>query len=444
MMLLIMTMLLLWTTWTHEACKLTVVSLSASLCLSLAHTHTRVYKHSHFSTIAEGDEYQFDKTFMDGGGEFHEPNIPFAQKDTEALEDFVSEYDTTNTRIAWPYYEALEPYAEDRALADGPLMSNFRNCDMKAVMCCTTGSLDGAPFTPNAQVCASDLAPGRQSNHMYYGQAFFTDTAPLAHCVGFSWRDGTDSDRFKGNTLYDISYKHFLETKQVGAIPGAPLCGCVDQMPTVTTAACRKVSARGEKLLVTKNADGTLTITQDVGVSVSVEPCTKNGVEVDMVDGYANGGSKNDLKAKIVQSTDCSTARADHLNDQFYVPATENPFETKKPAGVEWAKVAGQGFDFVPGSGLVFNDQDDETAFQQQLKQNLIDGFLDKLDESSSKIIYRHCGTCLPEYQHLFYKVSVVCCTVLYCAVLSQERKKARSTMMQLHGTSGGIGSSKA
>ena len=328
--------------------------------------------------------YQFDKNFLDGGGDFNDKtdsDTPRA-KDTRRLATFES-LTEGKTRIGFPYYDALVGYAEANELVDGPLMSNFQECNLNAVMCCTTSSR-GNPFVPNADVCHVDLAVSRRSACTYHGEAHYEGT-DQASCIGFSWADGSDSDRFKGNLLYEISYKLFKDTGYIKNVPGAPMCGCVEQMPVVTNSACKTIdSVTNEAYIVALSEDdGDLSVRSAPGMTVSVKDCG-----APLIDWY--DGPEQDGMAKRIVSPNCDVSRREFLNDQYYVPHDGyNPFVVQPTSGVDLEMVAGQGLYFLPDVNYL-----DYAARDAD--------FRDKLSRSQTKIVYRHCPSCLPSHQHLY------------------------------------------
>merc|ERR1712117_499077 len=75
----------------------------------------------------------------------------------------------------------------------------------------------------------------------YKGSAHYPNDEGPVHCHGFTW-DGT-TDKFKGNLLFEVAVSHgTLNHGYVKGIPGGPMCGCVEQMPKVSTAACTDVA----------------------------------------------------------------------------------------------------------------------------------------------------------------------------------------------------------
>lgn len=312
--------------------------------------------------------YQFDKNFLDGDGDFNEMSESELSRTKDAWR--VGHLNAAATRISPPLYEALEEYTALKGLEDS-LVSNFQSCDSQTVMCCTTHTRGTTNLSPNAQVCHANLEPAKRSAHVYHGEANYEGTSNNAYCIGYSMADSPLNARFMGNLLFDISYKQFFDEGSVRNVPGAPMCGCMEQMPVVSSAACRTVNSVGtEAYNVNSNDDGDLEITSAAGLNVEIGDC----------------GS---LASDYIQP-DCVQARADFYNEQqFYVPSTApNPFELSPPTSqVGWEIVVGQGLEYTPGVDFT-NPNDDKLRLY--------------LDNSPTKIVYRNCGTCLESHQHLY------------------------------------------
>jgi len=92
-------------------------------------------------------------------------------------------------------------------------------------------------------------------------------------------------------------------------IPGAPLCGCVEQMPIIDNAACVK-AIEGYKM----DANG------NVSINVSWEDCG-----MDLASYYETLEGKSELekylvREKIVGEGNCPAASKSFMNDQMLVP----------------------------------------------------------------------------------------------------------------------------
>merc|ERR550539_1033967 len=155
---------------------------------------------------------------------------------------------------------------------------NFDTCEYNTVMCCwvqdrqagddngnceqpyPNGKLTSSElWTPdscidkdpadNTDICYVDMSRSPRANHVVEGAVIYDDKDGVregdAHCHGFAWADESlaDSHRYRGNNLFYVSmYDHLRERGYVREVPGAPMCGCAEQMPTVTRADCTEMS----------------------------------------------------------------------------------------------------------------------------------------------------------------------------------------------------------
>ena len=142
-------------------------------------------------------------------------------------------------------------------------MKNFEDCEYRAAYCCwiqdrQANDNNGDCATPydencidadpgdNTDLCYVDMANAPQSAHVAEGIAIFSgDSEGAIHCHGLAWgNDETASDtRYKGNNLFYVSlYDHFYTRGYVRNVPGAPMCGCAEQMPVVSRSDCTEMS----------------------------------------------------------------------------------------------------------------------------------------------------------------------------------------------------------
>jgi hypothetical protein len=136
---------------------------------------------------------------------------------------------------------------------------NFEECEVRAAMCCWVqdrqaddgngncakpydeNCVDADP-ADNTDICAAHMERSPQSNRVRNGVSLFPGGSEGAtHCHGFAWTENAmDTNAlFKGNTLFHVSlFDHLYTRGYVKNVPGAPMCGCVEQMPIVSRADC--------------------------------------------------------------------------------------------------------------------------------------------------------------------------------------------------------------
>jgi hypothetical protein len=270
-----------------------------------------------------------------------------------------------------------------------PYMSNFNltsSCELNSIMCCFTEERLGSDFEDNTDVCTHDLENSYFANNVRNGFGVYDSKIP-AYCTAFKWDEDEQSVsyQYRGNALFDISFGTFLREGYVKNIPGAPLCSCIEDMPVVTNAACRKVNVANEKYALTYNGNS-IDVIQD-NVEVTYDDCGQDfksyHYEADLEDAAAA------LDEHIVES--CSTAQEEFLNERFLVSGTTDQFDV--PSATLWKQVAGKGTSYYPVKvqnllNLTIRDQE----------------FREYFDQSPNKIIHRHCPMCLESHQHIFYR----------------------------------------
>jgi hypothetical protein len=92
--------------------------------------------------------------------------------------------------------------------------------------------------------------------------------APV-HCHGFAWEDDSNSPSgmYKGNNLFFVSmYDHMYQRGYVKEVPGAPMCGCSEQMPVVSRADCTQLEVVQSFLLQYDSTSFTASVT-DVNIA---------------------------------------------------------------------------------------------------------------------------------------------------------------------------------
>lgn len=190
-----------------------------------------------------GEQWQFDTNFYDGGTYHNEEYEPVAIDQT---------FDNIYNDVA---QDNLITYPDTSRTAS----KNFANCEINTVMCCWSqdrqandgngncadNDCDDADPADNTDICYVDMANSPGSAHVAGGFSIFpAETEGDAHCHGFAWNDdptGTDY-RYRGNNLFYISYyDHLSERGYAREIPGAPMCACIEQMPVVSRSDCTEM-----------------------------------------------------------------------------------------------------------------------------------------------------------------------------------------------------------
>jgi hypothetical protein len=194
----------------------------------------------------------FDKEYFDGG--------TYINEERETIEDGVTKYNLQDDvgRINNLYDGA----ASKKYIGFPDNLSNFDSCEYGAAFCCwiqdrQAGDNNGNCATPyddncvnadpgdNTDVCSVDISRAPDSAYVPAGTIEFPgDSEGDVHCHGFAWADDDDdtSSILKGNNLFYVSlYDHLSQRGYVRNVPGAPMCGCAEQMPIVSRADCTEI-----------------------------------------------------------------------------------------------------------------------------------------------------------------------------------------------------------
>lgn len=264
-------------------------------------------------SVAIGKGPQFLKNFLDGGTTWNE-NYETDDGQYRLSEDasIIKTLDDGDARSV--VFGAPDGGAEEKYPG---YFSNFLNgdteCRLGAIQCCYTASrsADKVLEDNNAEMCAHDMTLSAKSNHIKSRSytVYKTKSTDDTYCSGFAWEEDTFSDAVKFNTLFHMAMKdNLFDNGRVRNIPGAPLCGCAEQMPIITNAACTKA-----------NEGYAIDSSGAVGVSISWEDCG-----TDLLDHYVNLSSRGEvekffMKGKIVGDGQCDKAIDRFMNDRMLV-----------------------------------------------------------------------------------------------------------------------------
>jgi hypothetical protein len=251
-----------------------------------------------------------------------------------------------------------------RRLVDWPSTSvtNFRDCAINAVMCCwaqdrqaddNNGNCE-QPYpnanirsdelwTPdncidkdpadNTDICYVDMSRSPKSNHVVEGGVIFDDKDGVregdTHCHGLAWADDSlsSSHRYRGNNLFFVSmYDHMRQRGYVRNIPGAPMCGCIEQMPTVTRSDCTEMDIT-EDFSFTYDANASTFNAAVIKAKIQFNACQGlNGNNNNLQAYYERLVSEGEIDPNrnaekiedyLVGDNNCSPAVADFLDKKF-------------------------------------------------------------------------------------------------------------------------------
>ncbi|EED87460.1 predicted protein [Thalassiosira pseudonana CCMP1335] len=351
--------------------------------------------------------YQLDKRYFNGGGPLIDSAEPFGVEAGRILR-----FDANsggNTLIGWPEYAALVGYnaqelstEENPELGDHGYPPNFdivNSCDLNTVMCCFIDDVADTGFAAEdstTDVCRHDLLNSPKANHIKDGWSVFPNAETSTHCVGFTWEDGADSDLFKGNALYDISLRNTANKGYIKSIPGAPLCGCIEQMPIVEKADCRTATGGDITFTFTHDAE-TGEVTASNVVDVTYADCAEADLAAHIKATHPTFADAIDMH--LVGDGGCAADLTTYLNDEQFLVAGTHATKYKSITEADgWKFVAGEGIRFLP-------PKIDAEAADAEFRALINAGCKDDGDVDRPCLIRRFCDSCSSEtHRDIYYK----------------------------------------
>merc|ERR1712232_1454103 len=200
---------------------------------------------------------QFDKAFFDGETSWNEQvenDEKYVLTQDAGRVKFVHDAAAATTVFKWP--------ASD-------YMTNFKDCNANAVTCCYVAARLNGETDPedNSDVCVVELYAAPKTNHIQANGGAYTvfnaDADDKTYCHGFVYSDDENAfdNKVKATTLFEMAMYDGLYTKgYVRNVPGAPMCGCIEQMPIVSNAACVETK-EGYSI----DADGEISVNMSYG-----------------------------------------------------------------------------------------------------------------------------------------------------------------------------------
>jgi len=251
---------------------------------------------------------QFDKSFFDGETTWNEQvenDGKYVLSQDAGRVKSVHDAAAATTVFEWP---------------GSDYMTNFNNCAANAVTCCYVDArLDGATDPEdNSDVCVVELYAAPKTNHIQANGGAYTifdaNADDKTYCHGFVYSDDEDAfdNRVKATTLFEMAMYDGLYTKgYVRNVPGAPMCGCIEQMPIVSNAACVETK-EGYSI----SADG------DVSVYMTYGECEESSLS-EKASAMAKTGEISEGTALRIKdragSGDCEKSTASFMNSKFLV-----------------------------------------------------------------------------------------------------------------------------
>lgn len=217
-----------------------------------------------FEHIIEKTDRSFYKEYFDGNTFL---NTERQTKDIYGAT--IHRLDSTAARIDDVYKDV----AQSMGITAPDYVSSFdpEKCKLRAAMCCfvqdrqaNNDDVNGncaeqyddqcvnADPADNTDLCYSDAARAPSSPHVAGGFGIFSgdndEGEGNVHCHGMAWSSNQIdlSAVYRGNNLFYISmYDHLYVRGYVRNVPLAPMCGCVEMMPTVSRSDCTEMEVNG-------------------------------------------------------------------------------------------------------------------------------------------------------------------------------------------------------
>jgi translation initiation factor IF-1 len=272
------------------------------------------------------EEEQFVTEYFDGGTKWN-----------YEVDEHGEDLRVSASRVDYVYENLADKYQ-----ISFPDSHQFDTCKLRSAMCCfvadrqandnngncADGNCDDADPADNTDLCYVDMSKSQRSAHVRDGYSIYKDDieGPV-HCHGLAWGDNNGmEDTFKGNNLFFVSmYDHLYTRGYVEEVQGAPMCGCIEEMPVVSRADCTQVNIgqsvtlsydAGDKLLT-----GSSTINNFEFAACQGADNTNNDLAAyyqQLVnDGKATAGEKESFDRHIVGEGNCDDAIKSFLDTKF-------------------------------------------------------------------------------------------------------------------------------
>jgi hypothetical protein len=367
----------------------------------------------------KGDDLHFESMFYNGRSEWQEEvqtnyesedgtATSILKQDAEAVRDFyegVAEHE----RVSWP--GSLTNFQSDEVDADG-----MPTCKTGAAMCvwpkdrqandnngnCAKpydiNCVDKDP-ADNTDLCFVDSSRGPASNELGTDEALYlfpgdnNNGEGAIHCHGLAWSNDVDhaSARYKANNLFYVSmYDHMYVRGYVKNIPGAPMCGCVEQMPTVSRCDCTQIDLT-ETIKITYDSFSNAFEGKIIDIDIDFNACKginnrNNDLWAYMARLYYEGEVTNEQfgeLGRIITDNGCDEATKYQLNQagltRGYVHDEDN-----------WSFVAGR---------------DDMSRYHDGYGNKAFARAMDTASSSAPNgILYRICPNCVETHQQIYYR----------------------------------------
>eukprot|EP00580_Thalassiosira_gravida_P013233 CAMPEP_0201683418 /NCGR_PEP_ID=MMETSP0494-20130426/52117_1 /ASSEMBLY_ACC=CAM_ASM_000839 /TAXON_ID=420259 /ORGANISM="Thalassiosira gravida, Strain GMp14c1" /LENGTH=981 /DNA_ID=CAMNT_0048167195 /DNA_START=200 /DNA_END=3143 /DNA_ORIENTATION=- len=372
-----------------------------------------------FTNAADkGTDLNFEQMFYNGRGEWQEEVETLYEAKDENGGKAVTSRLREDARKVGEFYRADGQYSRVSWPGEGTnALPNFDSCPSNAAMCCwpkdrqandnngncakayDENCVDKDP-ADNTNLCYVDVERGNSSTGED-GKGFIAfpgdnnDGEGSIHCHGLAWSNDVNdrTARYKANNLFFVSmYDHMYQRGYVKNVPGAPMCGCVEQMPTVSRSDCTQVDLT-ETFTITYNADAKTFESKLTTIHIDFNSCRGiNNRNNDLWAYIAKLYYQKDITkeqfgeaGRIITNTNCFEATNHELNKHSLTPGYDHDVN-------EWTRVAGR-------ESMYLVDPYGHRAFTRSLVPSTNDP-----DNKHYGIIYRACQSCIPTHKKIFYR----------------------------------------
>jgi len=269
------------------------------------------------------EEEQFITEYFDGGTKWN-----------YEVDNKGEDLNVSASRVKYAYENLAEKYQ-----ISFPDSHQFNNCELRSAMCCfvadrqandnngncADNDCDDADPADNTDLCLVNMAKSKRSAHVQDGYSIYKDdTEGDVHCHGLAWGNNNGAeDTFKGNNLFYVSmYDHLYTRGYVEEIQGAPMCGCIEQMPVVSRADCTQVDVT-QSVTISYNKDTELLTASSTITDFEFNACQgadNNNNDLAAYyqqlvnDGKATTAEKDEFDKHIVGEGNCNNVIASFLN----------------------------------------------------------------------------------------------------------------------------------
>ncbi|KAL9182469.1 hypothetical protein ACHAXT_013121 [Thalassiosira profunda] len=388
-----------------------------------------------------GDDMHFEREFFNGRTDWQEEvetiyesedgtRTSVLNSDAEQVRAFF-EGVAQGRRVEWP---GVLPNFQS-SVTDG---NDLATCTTNAAMCCwpkdrQAGDGNGNCATPydkncvdknpadNTNLCYVDLDRGNSSTGYNSGSGIVSfpedngNGEGAIHCHGLAWSNDKNDHtaRYKANGLFFVSmYDHMYQRGYVENIPGAPMCGCVEQMPTVSRSDCTQVDLT-ETIKISYSADTNTFVGKMTHIHVDFNACQGiNNRNNDLWAYMARLYYQEDVTpqqfgelGRIITNTGCKQATRYELNKHGMTRGYDHDVSM-------WTKVAGRDdmYDGHPFGKAAF-----DAAFWEGSLTKPLDMEVAEFPVGQTPILHRICPGCTDTHKNIYYrrKTPITNCNLL-------------------------------